>query len=135
MEAVLLYSSIVTFVLFMIFDVIWWGVLAKGFFKSTMGHMARMSGGDVNIFYPSGAFVYILMSVGLSLFVIKNPSVDSMQTAALYGGFLGACLFITFDFTNHAILANYPIKFAVVDTLWGTFMCTMVSIITFKIVN
>lgn len=131
----MLYASIITFVLFIVFDVIWWGFIAKGFFKSTMSHMARMNDGNVNIYYPSGAFVYVLMSAALALFVLKNPTVNSIQTAALYGGFLGLCLFVTFDFTNHAILANYPIKFAIVDTLWGTFMCAAVSALAYKIIN
>lgn len=131
----MLYSSLISFVLFMLFDAIWWGFIANSFFKNTMAHLARINQGSVNIFYPSGAYVYILMSIGLSLFVIKNPSVNSVQTALLYGGFFGLCLFSTFDFTNHAIIANYPIKFAVVDTMWGTFMCAVISVITYKVLS
>ncbi len=130
-QASVLYASLLTFVLFMVFDFIWWGIVANDFFKTTMSHLARYNKGKLDIYYPSGAFVYVLMSIGLTIFVINNPSVDTIQKAFLFGGLFGLCLFSTFDFTNHAIIANYPIKFAVVDTVWGALMCSVVSAIVY----
>ncbi len=128
----MLKSFIISFILFIIFDIVWWGFLAKSFFKDTMGHIARMKDGSPDIFYPSGIAVYLIMSAVLTVFVILSPQSKTEFNAAIYGAFLGLGLFATFDLTNHAILKSYPIKFALVDISWGTFMCACVSFITFK---
>ena len=39
--------------------------------------------------------------------------------AAGYGALFGWILFGVYDFTNYSTLKNYPLIFAVVDTLWG----------------
>jgi len=129
----MLKASLLNFTLFCLFDAIWWGLIMKGFFKKEMGHLARIDSGSVNIYYPSAVGVYVLMSFLLSLFVVFSERVNSITDASLYGAILGLGLFVTFDFTNHALIDKYPIKFALVDTAWGTLMCGAVAAITYRI--
>lgn len=106
--------------------------MANKFFKNNMGHLARMKDGEVNIYYPSGLCVYLLMSILITVFVVNSPQVKTYLDALFYGALLGLGLFVTYDLTNHAILDKYSVDFAVVDILWGTFMCTCVSYISFQ---
>lgn len=128
-------SVLLNMALFTLFDLVWWGFIAKGVFKDQMSHLARMDDGSLNIFFPSAIFVYVLMSIVLAVFVTDSPVIGSAVQAFLYGALLGLGLFATFDFTNHALVANYPIKFAVIDTSWGTFMCGMVSLINYLVLR
>ncbi len=118
-------------VLFAVFDFIWWGVLIKNFFTNNMSHLMRVSDGRLDIFYPSAIFVYFVMSVSLTYFCVWPSHITTPLQAAMTGAILGFCLFATFDFTNHALIANYPIKFSIVDVCWGTFMCASVSALGF----
>lgn len=131
----MLKSFLLNIGLFAVFDFVWWGYLAKGIFRSNMSHLVRMKGDDLDIFFPSAIFVYLLMALLLTVFVTDASQVNSATNAVLYGTLLGFGLFVTFDFTNHALIRDYPVKFALVDVSWGTFMCGAVSLINFLILR
>lgn len=61
----------------------------------------------------SGAVVYVFAAVLLYLFIIKNGR------PIWEAGVLGLATYGIFDFTNHAILKNYDLNIAVMDTVWG----------------
>ena len=61
----------------------------------------------------SGAVVYMFAAVLLYLFIIKNGR------PIWEAGVLGLATYGIFDFTNHAILKNYDLSIAVMDTVWG----------------
>ena len=61
----------------------------------------------------SGAVVYVFAAVLLYLFIIKNGR------PIWEAGVLGLATYGIFDFTNHAILKNYDLSIAVMDTVWG----------------
>lgn len=131
--SILLKSLVLHIVLFGVMDAIWWGYVAHDFFLKQMGHIAKMSDGKPDLNLYAGVVVYIVMSLMLSVFVVKNPMADSAYKAAFYGALIGLGLFTTYEFTNLSIIADYPIKFALVDTLWGTFMCSVIGLISYKV--
>ena len=130
--SILIKSFALHFVLFGVLDAIWWGYIANKFFIDEMGHIAKMVEGKPNLNLYAGLVVYVVMSMMLSVFVVKNPMTDSAYKAALFGALIGVGLFATYEFTNLSIIADYPIKFALVDTAWGTFMCSLLGLASYK---
>ena len=47
--------------------------------------------------------------------------------AAAAGALFGLIAYGIYDFTNLSTLRGYPLQLAVVDTLWGTFLCGMTA--------
>ena len=78
--------------------------------------------------YIAGFIVYLLMALGLYVFVIL-PSVDvSFLMTIFRGALLGVILFGVYDLTNVAsIPASFGIKEAAIDTIWGG---TLFAIVT-----
>jgi uncharacterized membrane protein len=79
---------------------------------------------------------YLINAAAILVFVI-NPSVEkqSIIQALGYGGFLGFAMYGTYNFTNLALLKNWPIKLTLLDLAWGTFSAATTSIISFGLIN
>ena len=58
-----------------------------------------------------------MLITGLYYFVI-GPNKTSRE-----GAFFGLVTYGVFDFTNHAILNNYSLPLAIMDTVWGAVLC------------
>ena len=77
--------------------------------------------------YIAGFIVYLLMALGLYVFVIL-PSVDvSFLMTIFKGALLGVILFGVYDLTNVASIPAFGIKEAAIDTIWGG---TLFAIVT-----
>ena len=61
----------------------------------------------------SALIVYVLLITGLYYFII------AANKSAKEGAFFGLAVYGVFDFTNHAILENYSLPLAIMDTVWG----------------
>lgn len=81
----------------------------------------------------SGLVVYTLMIAGLWYFVVRPAS--SWQAAAAQGAALGAVVYGTYDFTNHATLTRYPLSFAIADTIWGSALFAVTAAATVWFLN
>ena len=62
--------------------------------------------------------------------VYGHPEVWS---SLIYGGLYGLTVYGVFDFTNMAIFDNYELPVAVLDTVWGGFICALVTYLSFQI--
>ena len=88
--------------------------LTKNLFKKMV---LEIQNSDLQIRLESGLMVYLLITVGLYYFIIKEKR--SPYDAAL----LGLIMYGVFDFTNYAIFKNYDIYIGLMDTLWGSILC------------
>ena len=78
----------------------------------------------------SGAIiVYLLLAVGLYYFIVK-PGRSAWEAALL-----GLVIYGTFDFTNYAMLKNYDLKTAIMDTAWGSLLFALTKKIVDFILN
>lgn len=110
-------------------DIIWLGFIVGNFFKSQIGYIANIYEGSFKINNYAAIFVYILMVIGTIVFVI--PQVNSYQNAIIYGCLFGFLIYGIFDGTNLAFIKDYPLKFAMVDIAWGTFLMGITTLITY----
>ena len=112
-----------TFAAFLLIDLIWLGVVAKNFYGKQLGHLlaAKTNWGAAILFY-------LLFIVGVLVFVVV-PALEagSLNRALLYGALFGFFTYATYDLTNLATLEGWPPLVTVVDLIWGTVLCTLVS--------
>lgn len=128
-----LYNAIVSGVVFGVLDSIWFSTFMKKFAVSEIGPILRLSGGKLSVNMPAAIVAYLLMILIACLFLVPRLSVNSsMLYNFSIGALMGMCVFGIFDFTNHALLNSYTIKFVIFDVLWGSFMYGCLALILVK---
>ena len=117
----------VALITFFAMDLLWLGVVARGFYQTHMGHLMKPS---VN--WTAAVAFYLLFLVGLVVLVIL-PAVErqSFTDAVLLGALFGLVTYAAYDLTNLATLDGFPLKVALVDLVWGSVLCATISAITF----
>lgn len=119
----LLLSYILTFIVFILIDLTWIGIIAKDFYNKQLGSFLS---GEVN--WPAAIFFYLLFIVGIFVFVIV-PALqkNSLGSALVLGALFGFVTYATYDLTNLATVKDWPIKVVVIDMLWGAALTCVVS--------
>lgn len=120
-------SYLVSLVFFIIFDLLWIGVIAKKMYAEKLSFIMSP---QIN-FVPVILF-YLLFVVGLLLMVVF-PAIEkkSWTHALLYGILFGLVTYATYDLTNLATLKNWPLSITIIDLIWGSFLSAATSIISF----
>lgn len=126
-------ASISGFITFVVLDYIWLAHLAKNFYLDSLASHITLKDGALAPYLPAIPLVYIVAVLGIWTFVLSR--VTSVQEAALYGALLGFFMYAFYDFTNLATLRNYPWSLTIVDTLWGTFLVAVVTVVMFLVQN
>jgi len=100
---------LLTAIIFVILD-----GLYINFFKDYFNRQIKsVQGSDIQINIIASGIVYIFLIFGLSYFIIqKNRSVKDAFI-------LGLVIYAVYDFTNVALLKNWKVSTAILDTLWG----------------
>lgn len=108
---------------FFALDLVWLGVLAKGFYQRQMGPLMRP---DVQ-WLPAVLF-YLVYVAALVVFV-AGPAAErqSVGRAIGYGAFFGLAAYAAFDLTGLALLKGFPVSAALVDLVWGAVLSATVS--------
>jgi uncharacterized membrane protein len=119
----------IAFLIFVVLDMVWLGLIAKNFYISQIGFLMRP---DIN--WLAAIIFYVLFIAGLVIFVIA-PAVEkvSWMHALSYGALFGLITYATYDLTNLATLKNWPILVTIVDLIWGTTLGSTVSLATYMI--
>lgn len=118
---------LIAFVVFLVIDLIWLGLVAKNLYKQKLGFIMSAKPNWI-----AALIFYLIFIAGLLFFVI-NPAIENNSwTYALFAGmFLGFLNYATYDLTNLATLKDWPLKITIIDLIWGTFLGGSVSVITF----
>lgn len=119
----------VSLVIFLVVDGIWLGFIAKNMYSQKIGHLLS----DKPNLFAAGVF-YLIFIIGLTA-IVTIPSLrsNSFASALLLGGLFGLVSYSTYDLTNLATLKNWPLDVTIIDMIWGTFVSSLVSSITFLI--
>lgn len=121
----------ITIVVFFLVDILWLGFISKKLYKDYLGHLMAP-----NVNWTAALIFYFLFIAGLVFFVI-NPAIEkgSLSYALLVGGFFGLITYGTYDLTNLATLKDWPLNITIIDLIWGTFLNSATSGITFLVVG
>jgi uncharacterized membrane protein len=113
---------------FALIDYIWLAHLAKNFYLTSLAPLIRVENGSLVVNFGGAAVVYLVGVLAIILFV--DPAHKTPGQALVTGALFGFVMYAFYDFTNYATLHNFPLKLALIDTLWGTFLFAIVSAIT-----
>lgn len=118
-----------TIPIFFIIDIIWLGVIAKGFYRRHLGFILSP---EVN--WVAAVIFYLMYIAGIMFFAVR-PAVNrnSWVKAAVLGGLYGFFTYATYDFTNIATIKNWPLVIVLVDVLRGVGLCPVVGTLSFAI--
>jgi len=119
-----------TALVFFAIDLVWLGVAARGLYQRYLGHLL----GDVN--WAAALIFYLLFIVGIFIFAIM-PAVerDSAWHAVLMGGLFGFFTYATYDLTNLATLADWPLGIVFIDIAWGIVLTASVAFAGYQIMT
>ena len=122
-EAKLVKIYFSTAVLFFAIDILWLGVVAKNFYNRHLGQFFR---DRVN--WTAAILFYLLYILGIMIFaILPGIASASLGRTAILGTLYGLFTYATYDLTNLATLKDWPKVIVVVDILWGTVLCGLVS--------
>ena len=120
---------LLTVPVFFVIDLLWLGVVARGFYQKQLGALLSP---QVN--WPAAIVFYLIYIVGILFFgVLPALEKQSLVRAFLWGGLYGFFTYATYDLTNMALIKGWPLKIVVVDIAWGTFLCAAVAAAGFGI--
>ena len=114
---------------FLVIDLVWLGVVARGFYQSQMGHLMR-----ANVNWAAAIVFYVVFVAGIVVLVVR-PALEqeSLALAVGLGALFGLVTYAAYDLTNLATLDGFPLRVALVDLTWGTVLCATVSTITYLV--
>jgi len=123
----LITSYFIALLSFFALDMVWLGLISKNYYKQKLGFILSDN--------PNwaAAVVFYVVYIGGILFFAVNPSLKEArwQTAVLNGALLGALCYATYDLTNMATIAKWPIEIVIIDIIWGMVLTGIVSVVTY----
>lgn len=125
MNNLILYG--ITTVIFFAIDMLWLGVIAKNLYRQKLGFILSE---QVNW---AAAIVFYLIYIGGILFFAVLPAMKEMnwQTALLNGAILGGLCYATYDLTNMATIAKWPLDIVIIDIVWGMVLTGSVATLSY----
>lgn len=109
--------------IFAVLDFIWLGLLMSKFYNAELGTLARRAGESLSPHWPSAILAYIVLVLGVALFVLpKFIDKPIGFNVFIWGALFGLVVYGVYDLTNYATLANWPLKVVIVDIIWGMFI-------------
>lgn len=121
----------IALVIFFAIDIIWLGFIAKNLYREKLGFILS---DKVN--WVAAIVFYMIYIAGIIYFAIL-PGVASgdVVTALIKGALLGGLCYATYDLTNMATIAKWPLIITVIDIIWGAFLTGSVAALTALIYN
>lgn len=119
----ILKSIMIATVVFLLMDSLWIGVIAKQLYISQLGPFLKTPN------FLAAGIVYVALITGILIFVIPKAHGNPVL-ALLWGALFGLITYAIYDFTNLAIVKNWPIAMSLIDIVWGCVVCGITSCIT-----
>jgi uncharacterized membrane protein len=127
-QALKLFAIILPF--FLILDLVWLGVVMKTFYSEELGELARRQGMSIAPRWGAAILVYLLIPVGLVVFVRPLLGVNATTWQAIgWGALYGLVLYGVYDLTNLAVLEKWTVRMTLADIAWGCILCGTMSAI------
>lgn len=124
-----IFLYLLTLPVFFGIDFLWLSQAVPRIYQKEIGHLLA----EKPQLVPAALF-YAAFIVGILYFAaIPGLKVQSWQLAALNGALFGFFTYATYDLTNFATMKNWPLSITVIDIIWGTVLCMVVSVAAYFI--
>jgi uncharacterized membrane protein len=114
---------VLTVPVFLVVDLLWLGVIARDFYRTSLAHVLSPT---VN--WTAAIAFYLIYIAGILYFaVLPGLAEESLRRTLIQAALFGFFTYMTYELTNMATIADWPMKVVVVDILWGILLCTSVA--------
>ncbi|MCO4793532.1 MAG: DUF2177 family protein [Bacteriovoracaceae bacterium] len=110
-------------------DFLWLGTFLNDFYISQSQHLARVVNGKFDAVLWATILVYIFIPLGIVYFSVLSSKSRSM--ALFKGSIFGLVLYTVYEFTNIALISDWPIEMALIDILWGPILCGLTALLSY----
>lgn len=117
-----LFNFFIVLVVFLVLDLPMITFINKEMYKNLFDNINNGSYVDTSNMIIGAIVAYLLLAYGLYIFAIKNKSIFN-------GALFGLVVYGVYNFTNLAVIAKYGLIQSVIDTTWGTILCSMITYI------
>ncbi len=113
-------------------DGLWLMVVAKPFYAKHLGFLMT----DKPV-WAAAVIFYVLYAIGVGFFVLAPALLGTLPwwQVALRAAWFGLIAYGTYDLTNHATIANWPMIVTVVDMAWGAFVTAAAATVAYVIIK
>lgn len=119
----------VALVIFFAMDLTWLGLIAKNLYKDKLGFIM-----SDKINWVAAIIFYLLFIGGIMYFaIIPGIESGSLVTTLIKGALLGGLCYATYDLTNMATIANWPLSIVVIDIVWGMVLTATCAVGTYLV--
>jgi len=103
---------------FLAIDLLWLGVIAAPLYSKILGGLLAQ-----NPNWTVALVFYLLYIVGIFYFaILPAAKINSVGLAIKNGALFGFFNYMTYDFTNWAVIENWPGHLTWIDLPWGVFI-------------
>ena len=114
-------------------DYIWLNFIAKSLYTEQLGQFFDMQDGGMRVNYFAACLVYASLLIGIFVFVL--PISHSNFDVLIKGAIFGLIVYGVYDFTNLAIIKNWPLQISIIDMLWGGCLCSATSFMAYSLLS
>jgi uncharacterized membrane protein len=120
---------LLTVPVFFAVDLVWLGIIGKPLYQKYIGHLMA---DKVN--WTAAIIFYLLFILGILIFAVYPAlKIDKVSYAITYGALFGFFTYMTYELTNMAVIKDWSWQIVPIDIIWGTILCTLVSLGSFYI--
>ena len=117
-----LYLGMLT--VFLAADAIWLGIVARGFYRDRLWGLLAPEPNWV----AAGAFYLLYVAAIQILVVVPGLRAGALRHTLPRAALFGLVTYATYDLTNLATIADWPLVVTVVDMTWGAVLCAVVGL-------
>ena len=123
-------SLIIILILFLIIDI---PMITKINYDMYNKQFLRINNEKIvknNDMYIGGIVAYLCLVLGIYYFVVKDNVNKSFTEIGKIGALFGFIVYGIYNGTNKATIAEFGLTEAIKDTVWGTILCSLISMLT-----
>ncbi len=111
-------AYLVIMLVMFVLDIVWLGTIARPMYQQGIGHLMAQ---QPNLFFA--ALFYLVYALGLMWFaLLPNRHHRGLKSTFAAAASFGFFVYASYDLTNLAMLKDWPLKLALIDITWGTWL-------------
>jgi uncharacterized membrane protein len=123
-----LFNFFIVLIVYLVLDLPMITFINKDMYKNLFESINNGEIVDSTNIIIGGIVAYLLLAYGLYIFAIKNKSIFN-------GALFGLVVYGVYNFTNLAVIARYGLIQSVIDTVWGSILCSMITYVVLVYLN
>jgi uncharacterized membrane protein len=133
----ILVNFIIIFILLTLIDIPMITIINNKMYQDAFYKINNKNISTGNIGIITGIICYLLLTFGIYYFIV-SPEINNntrYDKVFIKGLLLGLVVYGIYNTTNKATINNYSTLVTIVDTMWGTLLMGIISILSFYIIK